>query len=407
MEKETITLGEAQLEITKSLNTLKKGLEDMVGKKADQETVTKLANDLADAITKCDAAVAGAEAIQKELGGLKNKQNDVVKSLASQVREGITEEIVKGLKRDKKVAQEIVVKAASTITTGYALTGALANLMRAFETEPGVSKAPQRSPFILDLISVGQTASHTIMWNELVEREGGPAQTAEGGTFSLMSTKYEKKSASSKKTTVYVKITEEMMEDVDFIQSEVQTEIMEQLPLSLDVQLLSGDGTGENHLGILAQATAFAKPTGFTALAAPNEYDVLRAAILQIQRQYFFPSAIILNPSDCANMELTKDADGRYLPVPFMTADGKIKGVPVVENMGVAEGSFLLGDFKRAKLFIKRDITIRFWDQVDDDPIKDQMTVTGSLRGIFRIKGPDKKAFVKGTFSTAKTAITA
>jgi hypothetical protein len=70
-------------------------------------------------------------------------------------------------------------------------------------------------------------------------------------------------------------------------------------------------------------------------------------------------------------------------------------------------GQFLMGDFTKAKLFVNRDMTIRFWDQVGTDPIDDLMTVTGSMRGIFRIKGPDKKAFVKGTFSTAITAITA
>jgi len=405
-----MTLEEAQAAIKTAVEGVSKGqkeIQEALVKKADADTVTKLANDLVEAIKKCDAAISGAEAVQKEFNGLKNQAPKVIKSLADQVMEGITEEICKGLKKAKKEAKEIVVKAAGTMTTGYALTGSFANLIRAYETEAGVSKAPDRKPFIMDLISVGQTSSHTVFWTERVLREGAAGQVAEGGTYPIQSYKYEKKSASSKKTATYAKITEEMIEDVDFVQGEVQGEIMENIPLILDAQLLSGDGTGENHLGILAQATAFAKPTGFDALAGPNEYDVLRAAILQIQVEHFYPTAIVLHPANAANMELLKDAEGRYLPIPFVTPDGRIRGVQVVENTGMTIGDFLLGDFKKAKLYVNRELTIRFWDQVDDDPIKDQMTVTGSLRGIFRIKTPDKKAFVKGTFSTAKTAITA
>ena len=411
MEKETITLGEAQKEITKSLEGMKKGLEDLVGKKADESTVTKLAADVADAIKKSDAVATGAENLQKEILGLKSAQPKVEKSFA----EGSVEAFAKhweAIKKDdtkrsrRKDTFETVVKAPSTITSGYALVGSFTNLMRGFEMEPGVSKAPDRKTWVLDLIDVGRTSGHTIFWNERTLREGYAGQVAEGAAFPLMSTKYEKKSASSKKTGVYSKISEEMIEDVDFVQSEVQTEIMDSLPLVLDAQLLNGDGTGENHLGILSQSTAFAKPTGFDTLAAPNNYDVLRAAILQIQVEQFYPDAIVLHPADATNMELLKDSEGRYLPIPFVSTDGRIRGVQLVENTGVAVGSFLVGQFKKAKLFINRDITVRFWDQVGNDPIEDLMTVTGSLRGIFRIKGPDKKAFVKGTFAAARTAIT-
>jgi HK97 family phage major capsid protein len=404
-----MTLEEAQAAIKTAVEGVSKGQKEMqeaLVKKADQETVTKLANDLAEAIKKCDAAVAGAEAVQKEFNGLKNQGPKVIKSLADQVQEGITEEICKGLKKAKGEAKEIIVKAAGTITSSYALTGSFQSLMRNYETEAGIAKAPDRKPWILDLISVGTTNSYTIFWMERVLREGGAAQVAEGSTFPIQSYKWEKKSASSKKTATYAKITMEMIEDTDYVQSEVQTEIMEDIPLKLDAQLLSGDGTGENHLGILAQATAFAKPTGFNTLTAPNEYDVLRAAILQIELEHFSPSAIALHPADAANMELLKDADGRYLPIPFVTADGKIRGLQVIENTGMTVGTFLVADFKKAKLYVNRELSIRFWDQVGTDPIDDLMTVTGSLRGIFRIKTPDKKAFVKGTFSTAKTAIT-
>lgn len=410
-----MTIEEAKKAVEETLDPVKKGLADLKAaneKKADTDTVAKLAKDIEESIKKHDAAVEGLEAIQKEMNTLKSQKPKVYKSFAEAVTEQFMAEVeeikkTKGARHyDTKSTREIIVKAPSTITSGYALTGSFANLMRTNEVEAGVSKAPDRKPFILDLISVGLTSSHTIFWNERVLREGYPAQTAEAAAFALMSQTYERKSASSKKTSVYSKISGEMMEDVDFIQSEVQTEIMDALPLVLDSQILNGAGTGENHLGILSVATAFAKPTGFDTLTAPNNFDVIRAAILQAQLEQFYPTAIVLNPADAANMELVKGSDGHYLDVPFVSPDGRIRGIQIVENTGVAAGSFLVGDFKKAKLFVNRDITVRFWDQVGTDPIDDLMTVTGSLRGIFRVTTPDRKAFVKGTFSAAKTAIT-
>ncbi|MBD4917893.1 phage major capsid protein, partial [Xanthomonas citri pv. citri] len=69
-------------------------------------------------------------------------------------------------------------------------------------------------------------------------------------------------------------------------------------------QLLNGNGTGQNLLGLLPQATAFAAPI---TVANATAVDRLRLALLQAQLAEFPATGIVLNPADWAGMELLKD----------------------------------------------------------------------------------------------------
>jgi HK97 family phage major capsid protein len=301
---------------------------------------------------------------------------------------------------------EFQAKAVSNMVTSYAI--ASGSRIPLWEREPGVAKSPYRMPFIQDLIVLARTSSDTVSWVERTLVEGGPAQVAEGSTYAQMSETFEEKNATAKYTAVYMKISDKMLDDIDFMLSEAQTEIVDQMELVIDAQLLSGDGTGQNHKGILEYATAFAKPTGTNYVTAPNGLDVLRVAILQLITNNFVPSAITLNPIDAANFDLIKTTTGEYMLPPFYDRNGKmILGIRVVENNGVTVGNFLVGDFSKSTFFLRDSLNIRVWDQNSDDPVKGFKTITGRVRGIHRIKAPHTKAFVKGTFAAGITALTA
>ena len=161
------------------------------------------------------------------------------------------------------------------------------------------------------------------------------------------------------------------MEDVDYILSEIQQEIVSgpnSIRVQAENQILTGDGTGENHKGLFTYATPFAKPTGFNTMAAPTMYDAAMASVLQVTKANFTPDYLLVNPSDMLNMQLTKDSQGNYIMPPFIGQNGMvIGGVRVAANNRVAEGSYLVGDMKRATLFMKRQLTLKFFDQNEDD----------------------------------------
>src|SRR5205823_1511018 len=189
-------------------------------------------------------------------------------------------------------------------------------------------------------------------------------------------------------TAAYMKVSEESVEDIDFILTEMQDELINgpaSIRVQLENQLLTGDGTGENHKGLFTLAPQFALPAGFETLANPNRFDVLEAIILQGAKANFNYDYVALNPSDITNMRLTKDANGNYIIPPFMQSGMAFGATKVIANNRIAEGAILAGEFKRAKLFINRSLTVKFFDQNEDDGLNDLRTITGSIRGIFRV----------------------
>jgi HK97 family phage major capsid protein len=169
---------------------------------------------------------------------------------------------------------------------------------------------------------------------------------------------------------------------------------------------LTGDGNGENHWGILPQSTAFAKPADFDTLEDPNNFDVIRAMVLQVEQANYIPTHVILGSAAAANMDLLKDKNGQYIMPPFMSASGtQIAGLRVIKTNRFGAGTVLVCNPSLYRLRIKRNLTLRFFEQNEDDALTDRTTITASLRAVSYIKTPDLKGFVKSTFNAAKALI--
>lgn len=415
------------------LEALKKEVKDGIqGLKGEMNTLIDEAKKAANGKASAEEVEAIKKASEEKLEKMQDQIDEVLaksarheerqelnrKSVAQQIEEGYAKLKADQAKDNGKMKalakqgkeMDIDLKAVSNMTSAYSLTATANTILRGQALEPGVAKDPTTPLFLTDIIRVSFIDSNTIQWAERVLLEGGAAQTAEGATFSQISAKYDVKSATSKKTAAYAKISTEMLEDTDYVSSETQEEIQtgpNSILVTLENQLLTGDGTGENHKGLYTHATAFAVPGGFDLLVAPTTYDVVGAVLLQIVKANFTPTHILVNPSTMINMQLTKDSTGQYVLPPFISQNGMvIAGVRVVASNRIAEGSFLMGDFNRPTLFLRRQFTMKFFDQNENDAINDLVTVTGSVRGIFRVKTPDTKSFVKGTFAAVKTAIT-
>jgi HK97 family phage major capsid protein len=181
---------------------------------------------------------------------------------------------------------------------------------------------------------------------------------------------------------------------------------MELVELKLDAQILSGDGTGDNLEGILLNATAWSAGGFALSIPTPNEFDVLRVAIAQDQGLEFNANYIVLHPEDCAKMELTKTTQGEYTYAMSYIVDGivRVKSIPVVENTGITAGTFLVGDFSKSNLRIREDLNVQV-GYVNDDFTKNLMTILCEARAVHYVKSNHYGAFIKGTFSTAKTAL--
>lgn len=327
-----------------------------------------------------------------------------VKSIDSLIEKEVTKDkIEKAVKEQRPHDIDLDLKQVD-MTDSNTITGEIPLAQR----ESGINRVRRRDPFVQDIVNTGTINSNLIEWVEQESRSGGAGQTAEGSTYSQKSTKYKVASEQVKKITEYVKISEELWEDVDFIRSEIRNEIMKDIALQKDDQLLTGDGSGQNLKGLESYATAFDNDGLQVDSEDANEWDVLLATLLQIKKNFFSPGAILMHPNDVFLMRTNVDTQNQYLDPTFAAAVGmNVDGVPIIENTNVTKGDFYVLDPTVSTVFNRNQITIRVYDQNQDDPINGFFTVTGMHRTVHRVKANDTGGIVNGTFDSAKLQLSA
>lgn len=318
--------------------------------------------------------------------------------------------IIKGIADVKAGAgrsYEVNVKTLSELSS---LTGDVIAPDRRAEIDSPV----KRDLFIEELAAAESTNSDKIEWVEKAGESGAPADTAELAKFPEKDYTFQTVRETVRKVAVMHKHSIEILEDAPQLVSFVKNELMGDLKIKVEDLLLSGSGTNEWN-GILNRVPTFSAgsladtlPTG-----TATKLDILRVAISQIKvaglgTKRFNPTAIVMNPADTVELELTKGDDGHYVMPPFTTNDRTtIKGVRIVENPAIAVGSFLVGDFSKVAVVNRRGYTLQVATENADDFEKDMMSVRLSRRAALRLKTNDNGAFVSDTFANAVTALEA
>lgn len=305
--------------------------------------------------------------------------------------------------KDKSGASvKFTLKAAGTMAESTNITG----IIPQGERESGITRTVRRQPYLLSLVNVGTIMSNLWEWVEQKNPDGGAAMTAEGAAKSQADFDLVLASASVKKVTAYIKVTKEMLDDVQLLRAEIDQELTELINLKIDDQILSGSGSGANLTGITTNATAWAAGAFANAVPTPKRADVLRVAINQVRVAQFQPNYIVMHPTDVTAMELAKDSTGQYVLPPFTSADGTVvSGIPVVANTGMTIDKFLVGDFTKSGVRFKEGLTINVGYE-NDDFTKNLVTILAEARLVHRVKSNHYGAFVYGDFSDAITALT-
>ena len=390
-----------------------KGLEDLISKKLDsseieslkkdgtlsaeiKSEVVRLANELKS--LKEVAPVAQFKSVEQDLA----EQLSLKKSEIDSIKDGDSKKIV------------LSVKAAATMTTGNVTavgTGGLSMLLNQFEA--GITPLPRSAPFFADLFASAPTSGNTISYAEMKNPDGGAGMTGEGSAKTQADFDLVEAKTNVRKITSYIKTSKEALDDIPALAGEINNELVTLIKLKKDSEVLSGAGTGNTLSGVITNATAFTGGALALAVVTPNNYDVLVAGITQIataevisgQPAGFMANVIVMNPSDVALMKLTKDANKNYIFPVTLPGSTSVMEVPVISNARMTAGDFLIMDSSKGNLRIKEDITLSVGYE-NDDFTKNLVTILAEMRLAFYIKSQHVKAFVKGTFSTAITALT-
>lgn len=391
-----------QEEIIKALGDKIDAMKNDTVSKAELIEVLSAVKDLETKGEEVAKLKANVEELALQVLDLETKGtvNNVPESIGTLLKEKSEE--LKAMKEKSGASVQITLKAAGTMALSTNTTGQIPQA----EREAGITRIVRRNPFILELVNVGTIMSNVWEWVEQKNADGGAAMTAEGAAKSQADFDLVVASANVKKVTAYIKVTKEMLDDVELMRSEIDQELTELINLKIDDQLLNGTGLTVNLTGITTNATAWAAGAFALSIPTPNKWDVLRTAINQVRVNLFEPTYIVMHPTDVTSMELSKGTDGHYIMPPFAAQDGSnVAGIRVVANTGVTIDKFLVGDFTKSGVRFKEGLTINVGYE-NDDFTKNLVTILAEARLVQRVKSNHYGAFVYGDFSDAITALT-
>ena len=329
--------------------------------------------------------------------------NQIAKSFSQQLRESLeaNKEALKSLK--EKGEGRVSFKAVGNMTFANVSGG---NVPVEDRME-GLNTIASRDTKFLNVLQTRSTSSNVISWVAQASKDGAAGQTAEGALKNQIDFDLVVSSENVKKTTAFIKVSNEMLDDIDWMQSEIEAELMRELYKAIENGAFSGAGTGATLKGVNTVATAFAI-TGADfnePITNANEVDVLVAGNLQIElAEQGSANYAFLNPRDVASLKVAKvsGTDKRYIDRlqaigSSLLLDGVTKIVPTTL---VPAGTFLMGNFDKAFLVEKDGVKYDLGYE-NDDFTKNFVTLRAEWRGAVVVKTKDRTAFVKGTFSTA------
>lgn len=267
------------------------------------------------------------------------------------------------------------------------------------DRETEIVGMPKRRMTIRQLLSPGRTGSNAIEYARQTTRTNNAAPVSEGAQKPESNYVWVQETTPVRTIAHFVHVSRQAMEDAAQLATEIDGELRYGLALAEELQLLKGDGTGQNLSGLVTEASAFVPAF---AVSGQTMIDTLRLGLLQASLAEYPADGIVLHPSDWARIELTKDGEFRYIFANVMQLAGpQLWGRPVVDTQAMDEGEFLTGAFKMAAtIYDRMDPEVVASSEDRDNFIKNMITVRAEERLALAVKRP--AALVLGEFGGAE-----
>lgn len=396
--------------IVSEFGTKSNELSDAIAK-ADQEIKDhgKVAEETKGLISELSTKMAANEqtfearlhAIEQLADEQKNKGTGQKKTLGDLVteakqlkdfaaRQGIDGNVVK--LRSKGVSDQIDIE-CKDITSGAASAG---DGIWSFR-DPELVSDPYRPRMIRELIPTIPVNSNLVEWVRTNVRTNNADMVSETVAKPKSDLTYDRMETAVRKIAHYFKTSAEVLADFPRLRGEINNEGFEMLRQVEEDQLMSGDGTGVNLLGLIPQATAY-NPAA--TQVGDQQVDIIRRGILQVRQSYYSATGIVLNPADWAAIELLKSSnDDRYLFSNATSgAPARLWGLPVSESDALPAGEFMVGAFRTAATIYDRMVaSVYVSTENEDDFITNMVSILFEERLALAVKRP--LAFVHGNLN--------
>jgi HK97 family phage major capsid protein len=367
-------------------------------KKADEEIKAfgKIADETKAEITKQVEASAGMQgrlvAIEQALAALKTETSkDKRESIGARVVSGEAFKAWKEGNFSNKLHLEIT-NAITELGSGEGAAGEIIQPQRV----AGWITPPMRTLTVRDLLPKGRTTSNSIEYVQEVGFTNSAAPVAEGAQKPESSLSFTLRTSPVRTIAHWLQASKQVLADIPQLQSYIDTRLTYGYRLVEEEQLLAGDGTGQNLLGLIPQATPYDRTR---SKVGDTRIDIVRRAMTQLRLAEYAPDAIVMHPTDWEDIELQKNSQGSYIWAnPRGLLGPTLWGLPVVESTSLAEGEFLVGAFKiAAQIWDREDIGIDISTEDRDNFIKNMVTIRVEGRLALVVYRPE--SFIFGDFN--------
>lgn len=261
---------------------------------------------------------------------------------------------------------------------------------------PGILTLPQRRMTVRDLLTPGNMDGNALEYVKETGFTNNAGMVAEGAKKPESSIKFDLVATTAKVIAHYMKASRQILSDASQLASFIDGRLRYGLAFKEEQQLLNGDGTGQNLLGIIPQATAFTAP--FDPAGTETNIDNIRLAFLQSELAEYPATGVVMNPIDWARIELTKDTTGRYIiGNPQGVLGATLWNRPVVTTQAITVDKFLAGAFRLgAQIFDRWQARVEVATENEDDFVKNLVTILAEERLALAVYRPE--AFIYGDF---------
>lgn len=380
-------------ELAKSVDKVRELAEQAVADAKSGLSLTEKAKEVADeALLKMTGLQTQFDEMVQKADRERNDRTELHKSLGEQFTDAEKVKDFLGQASPRGRVDFSAKAAITTLTTDAA--GSVGDAIQA-NRQPGIQPLPQRRLTIRDLLTPGKMDGQILEYVKETGFTNNAGMVAEGAAKPQSDIKFELVSTQAKVIAHYFKASRQALSDVAQLQSIINQRGLYGLAYKEEQQILFGDGTGQNLLGIVPQATAYSAP--FVIDGATN-IDYLRLAMLQAALAEYPATGHVMNPIDWARIETEKDGTGRYIignPQDRLTPT--LWGLPVLETPAMTVDKFLTGAFRLgAQLFDRWEARVEIATENEDDFIKNMITTLVEERVALAVNRPE--SFIYGDF---------
>jgi HK97 family phage major capsid protein len=245
---------------------------------------------------------------------------------------------------------------------------------------PGIVPLLFRKPMVSDLLPQGVTGSNALLYLQETTFTNAATPVLEGTAKPESALVFAQKTAPVQKIAHFLPVTEEMLEDVPAIRDYIDSRLRLGLDLTEDDQLLNGNGTAPNLMGLLnVPGQTPVLPRG----ADTNMDALFKQATIIATTAYVQPDAYVLNPANWQAIQLAKNTQGNYMGAgPWSGAQPPtLWGYPVAVTPSIAVGTGLVGGFQMgAQEFTKGGVRVEVSNSHQDFFVKNLIAIRAEER---------------------------